>query len=80
MDFEKLGSDISSSEDELLTGGDRIENHYSPIGGSPKREDKKDDDDRMSLSSLSSGEQKIEVQKPGEHPIPQYQPYQPYPG
>lgn len=77
IEMEKLGSDISSSEDELLTGGDRIENHYSPIGGSPRKDDK--DDDRMSLSSLSSGDQKIEVnEKPDETQL-HYQPYQ-YPG
>lgn len=81
IEMEKLGSDISSSEDELLTGGDRIENHYSPLDGSPhsrpgSKNDK--DDDRMSLSSLSSGDQKIEEQKPDVETALHYQHY--YPG
>lgn len=52
--MNKLGSDISSSEDELLTG----EKNYSPIDRRDfKNEFKFDkDDDRMSMSSLSSTE------------------------
>lgn len=54
QEFNKLGSDISSSEDELLTG----EKNYSPIDKRDfKNEFKFDkDDDRMSMSSLSSTE------------------------
>lgn len=99
LEMEKLGSDISSSEDELLTGGDRIENHYSPIDGSPRtraaltgKMEVKDikDDDQMSLSSLSSGEQKIEESKEpvvsstsvptAPPPTFAFQSYTPYPG
>lgn len=97
--MEKLGSDISSSEDELLTGGERIENNYSPIDGSPRTRaalsgkiEVKDikDDDQMSLSSLSSGEQKIEEKTsvvPTTVTVPQptaptvaFQTYTHYPG
>lgn len=76
---DKLGSDISSSEDELLTGGDRIEDHYSPIGKSPKEEKNDKDDDRMSLSSLSSGE-KIEVIEKtlDDSPVKHFQQYPGY--
>lgn len=54
QEMNKLGSDISSSEDELLTG----EKNYSPIDRRDfKNEFKFDkDDDRMSMSSLSSTE------------------------
>ncbi|XP_044740720.1 histone-lysine N-methyltransferase SETD1 [Chrysoperla carnea] len=53
--LDKLGSDISSSEDELLTGGE-ITRNYSPIEAKSKISP---DDDQMSLSSLSSGDEKI---------------------
>lgn len=61
--MDKIGSDISSSEDELLTG-ERLEN-YSPIGKNNAKTDSKSekDDDCMSLSSLSSNEQRIEESK-----------------
>ncbi|XP_045466894.1 histone-lysine N-methyltransferase SETD1 [Harmonia axyridis] len=66
VNLDKIGSDISSSEDELLTGG-RM--NYSPIGRSDFKNDKSDkEDDRMSLSSLSSNDQKIEEVKPA--PLP----------
>lgn len=82
----KIGSDISSSEDELLTG-ERVANRYSPLD---KEDDRKldtkseKDDDRMSLSSLSSNEPKIEESKidslhqsfSGTH----FHPYQQYSG
>lgn len=71
--MDKIGSDISSSEDELLTG-ERIENNYSPI------ERKEKDDDQMSLSSLSSGEQKIEEQPNLMAQLPSFQGYPQYPG
>ncbi|KAK9876347.1 hypothetical protein WA026_012656 [Henosepilachna vigintioctopunctata] len=63
--LDKIGSDISSSEDELLIGG-RMEMNYSPIERSEFKLDMKSDreDDRMSLSSLSSNDQKIEESKP----------------
>lgn len=71
--MDKIGSDISSSEDELLTG-ERLEN-YSPIGHDQDKMDVKSekDDDCMSLSSLSSNEQKIEESKiePATAPLPQ---------
>ncbi|EFA05618.2 histone-lysine N-methyltransferase SETD1B [Tribolium castaneum] len=66
IDVTKIGSDISSSEDELLTG-----DNYSPL---ERKCDK--DDDRMSLSPLSDNEQKIEESK---LVMPTY-PYQQYPG
>ncbi|KAL3271157.1 hypothetical protein HHI36_021655 [Cryptolaemus montrouzieri] len=67
--LDKIGSDISSSEDELLTGG-RMEMNYSPIERSEFKMDTKSDreDDRMSLSSLSSNDQKIEESKPAALP------------
>ncbi|KAG5900058.1 hypothetical protein JTB14_016032 [Gonioctena quinquepunctata] len=70
IESNKIGSDISSSEDELLTG-EGIENNYSPIDRSDfKNEFKMEkDDDRMSLSSLSSNE-KIEEAKPDPPPPP----------
>uniref|UniRef100_A0A9E8M5P1 [histone H3]-lysine(4) N-trimethyltransferase n=1 Tax=Colaphellus bowringi TaxID=561076 RepID=A0A9E8M5P1_9CUCU len=70
IESNKIGSDISSSEDELLTG-DGIENNYSPIDRSDIRNEFKmeKDDDRMSLSSLSSNE-KIEESKPEAPPTP----------
>ncbi|XP_045487005.1 histone-lysine N-methyltransferase SETD1 isoform X1 [Pieris rapae] len=59
--LDKIGSDISSSEDELLTGEKK---HHSP---EPLDKDKDNlDDDQMSLSSLSSTEAKIEEQVPAE--------------
>lgn len=74
IEIGKIGSDISSSEDELLLG-----DNYSPIerknGGpsnvlalvstKPKAASVKieKDDDQMSLSSLSDNEQKIEESK-----------------
>lgn len=65
-----MGSDISSSEDELLTGGD---NNYSPIDGNDLKNElhNEKEDDRMSLSSLSSNE-KIEEVKPelSQPPLP----------
>ncbi|XP_030747354.1 histone-lysine N-methyltransferase SETD1 [Sitophilus oryzae] len=86
-EFSKLGSDISSSEDELITG----EKNYSPIDKRDfKNEFKFDkDDDRMSMSSLSSTEgTKIEEVKPQPPPQPPIQPplpssslaYPPIPG
>lgn len=75
----KIGSDISSSEDELLTGG-----NYSPVDRRGNGKSDKDDD-RMSLSSLSDTEQKIEESKLGVMPpvMPQMSgtyPYPQYPG
>ncbi|KAL1500734.1 hypothetical protein ABEB36_006180 [Hypothenemus hampei] len=78
-----LGSDISSSEDELLTG----EKNYSPIDKRDlKNEFKFDkDDDRMSMSSLSSTEEvKIEEAgrpetPPSQPPLPDDTPYLPPP-
>ncbi|CAG4932829.1 unnamed protein product [Colias eurytheme] len=59
--IDKIGSDISSSEDELLTGEKK---HRSPA---PLDKDQDNlDDDQMSLSSLSSTEAKIEEQVPAE--------------
>lgn len=60
----KIGSDISSSEDELLTG-DGMQNNYSPIESADLKNEFRADkeDDRMSLSSLSSNEN-IEESKP----------------
>ncbi|KAF5281886.1 hypothetical protein FQR65_LT14469 [Abscondita terminalis] len=88
IEMDKIGSDISSSEDELLTG-EPIENNYSPIYPSTNTKVEKDDD-QMSLSSLSSNEQKIEESKLDEiPPLPHppfpnsfnpYQQYQGYPG
>ncbi|KAF7283644.1 hypothetical protein GWI33_023282 [Rhynchophorus ferrugineus] len=67
-DFGKLGSDISSSEDELLTG----EKNYSPIDRKDLKNEFKfdnDNDDRMSMSSLSSTDgAKIEEVKPDVPP------------
>lgn len=90
--MDKIGSDISSSEDELLTG-ERIENNYSPVyqDADAKYDAKSEkDDDRMSLSSLSSNEQKIEESKietiqpniPTHPHFPgaPFNPYQQYPG
>lgn len=87
--MDKIVSDISSSEDELLTG-EHIENNYSPIEGSFKLDTKIErDDDQMSLSSLSSTEQKIEEskvdiiqqqQQPPPMPPGHFNPYQQYPG
>ncbi|CAK1541621.1 unnamed protein product [Leptosia nina] len=60
-EIDKIGSDISSSEDELLTGEKK--------NRSPEPLDKNQDnldDDQMSLSSLSSTEVKIEEQVPAE--------------
>lgn len=66
--MNKIGSDISSSEDELLTG-ENLQNNYSPIESADLKNEFRADreDDRMSLSSLSSNE-KIEEAKP-EPPI-----------
>ncbi|XP_044763789.1 histone-lysine N-methyltransferase SETD1 [Coccinella septempunctata] len=61
VNLDKIGSDISSSEDELLTGG-RM--NYSPIGRYNHDSKSDREDDRMSLSSLSSNDQKIEEVKP----------------
>lgn len=60
--MNKIGSDISSSEDELLMGG---ANNYSPLESADFKNEFRNekDDDRMSLSSLSSNE-KIEESKP----------------
>ncbi|KAK4878406.1 hypothetical protein RN001_010912 [Aquatica leii] len=75
IELDKIGSDISSSEDELLTG-EQIENNYSPIYPSSKYEAKiEKDDDQMSLSSLSSNEQKIEESKIDEIPPLPHQPF-----
>lgn len=83
IEVDKIGSDISSSEDELLTG-ENIENNYSPIEKDFRLDPKPEkDDDQMSLSSLSSTEQKIEEPKmevmqsslPGH-----FNPYQQYSG
>ncbi|KAJ8913700.1 hypothetical protein NQ315_007417 [Exocentrus adspersus] len=67
----KIGSDISSSEDELLTG-EGIQHNYSPIERTELRHEFKmeKDDDRMSLSSLSSNDTKIEEAKPDPQPPP----------
>lgn len=84
LEIDKIGSDISSSEDELLTG----EHNYSPIERSDfkiENNGKIDDDDQMSLSSLSSNDQKIEEQQPDDIPPPpppippgHFNPYQQY--
>ncbi|XP_023017776.2 SET domain containing 1 isoform X1 [Leptinotarsa decemlineata] len=68
IESNKIGSDISSSEDELLTG-EGIEQNYSPIDRSDFKNEFKMEDDRMSLSSLSSNE-KIEEAKPDPQPPP----------
>ncbi|CAH0595342.1 unnamed protein product [Chrysodeixis includens] len=60
--LDKIGSDISSSEDELLTGE---EPKRSPAADHDKNQDNLDDD-QMSLSSLSSTEAKIEEQVPAD--------------
>ncbi|CAH2007526.1 unnamed protein product [Acanthoscelides obtectus] len=70
IEMNKIGSDISSSEDELLTGG----NNYSPIGTSDSKAFKSKEDDRMSLSSLSSNDTKIEEVQPDPPPQPPSQP------
>ncbi|CAB3220457.1 unnamed protein product [Arctia plantaginis] len=67
--IDKIGSDISSSEDELLTGE---EPRRSPA--QPDREQDNLNDDQMSLSSLSSTEAKIEEQVPAEAYYPAYPP------
>ncbi|KAK5638575.1 hypothetical protein RI129_012870 [Pyrocoelia pectoralis] len=85
IEMDKIGSDISSSEDELLTG-EHVENNYSPIY--PQSSAKNDkDDDQMSLSSLSSNDQKIEESKIDTIPssLPPFpgtpfNPYHQYPG
>lgn len=82
--MDKIVSDISSSEDELLTG-EHIENNYSPLERDFKLEPKQErDDDQMSLSSLSSTEQKIEESKVDimqQPPMPSgHFAYQQYPG
>ncbi|XP_047032818.1 histone-lysine N-methyltransferase SETD1 isoform X1 [Helicoverpa zea] len=59
--IDKIGSDISSSEDELLTGE---EPRRSPDEQNKDQDNL--DDDQMSLSSLSSTEAKIEEQVPAE--------------
>ncbi|XP_068623377.1 histone-lysine N-methyltransferase SETD1 isoform X2 [Battus philenor] len=59
---DKIGSDISSSEDELLTG----EKPRRSPAGLPDKDQDNLDDDQMSLSSLSSTEAKIEEQVPAE--------------
>lgn len=61
-DVDKIGSDISSSEDELLTG-ESLEINYSPIDRNSTKFDKNECEDAMSLSSLSDNEQKIEEAK-----------------
>lgn len=70
IEMNKIGSDISSSEDELLTG-ESLHNNYSPIESADLKNEFKIDreDDRMSLSSLSSNE-KIEESKPETVPPP----------
>lgn len=76
IDMTKIGSDISSSEDELLTG-----DNYSPLERKTSIKNDKDDD-RMSLSPLSDNEQKIEESKfavPPQMTGGTY-PYQQYPG
>lgn len=88
IEMDKIGSDISSSEDELLTG-DNLDNNYSPVDKEPSERDNKSDrdEDQMSLSSLSSNDQKIEESKLETHridimpPLPgHFNPYQHYPG
>ncbi|XP_050503124.1 histone-lysine N-methyltransferase SETD1 isoform X1 [Diabrotica virgifera virgifera] len=90
IEMNKIGSDISSSEDELLTG-ESIQNNYSPIDKSDFRSElgmnKMEklfyflkDDDRMSLSSLSSNEKIEEVQpEPPPPPLPPQPPNPPHP-
>lgn len=78
IEMDKIGSDISSSEDELLTG----DNNYSPVDNDKDVKDEKDDD-QMSLSSLSSNDQKIEESHRVDIPPPipgHFNPYQHYPG
>ncbi|GJQ80667.1 hypothetical protein Trydic_g9251 [Trypoxylus dichotomus] len=88
IEMDKIGSDISSSEDELLTG-ENMENNYSPIDRNSIKFDKAVEDDQMSLSSLSSNDQKIEESKIDTTavtsvpppPIPgHFNPYQQYTG
>ncbi|XP_052738940.1 histone-lysine N-methyltransferase SETD1 isoform X2 [Bicyclus anynana] len=69
--IDKIGSDISSSEDELLTSGEPRRSPAAP----PDKDQDNLDDDQMSLSSLSSTEAKIEEQVPAEA----YYPYPPAP-
>ncbi|XP_049793284.1 histone-lysine N-methyltransferase SETD1B [Schistocerca nitens] len=101
---DDLGSLISSSEDETLTGGPEIissvvtgtldERLHTSLSMLPDRttcpdmEDRRstplqdENDDRMSLSSLSSGDEKIEVSQPQQPqalpppppPVPAYPP------
>nr|CAH7761535.1 unnamed protein product [Callosobruchus chinensis] len=72
IEMNKIGSDISSSEDELLTGG----NNYSPLDTSDMKAFRSNlrEDDRMSLSSLSSNDTKIEEVQPDPPPHPPSQP------
>lgn len=92
LEMDKIGSDISSSEDEVLTG-EHIEQNYSPIcrDGVLKYDVKNEkDDDQMSLSSLSSTEQRIEesnIPEPPSNMMSQppfsggsFNPYQQYSG
>ncbi|XP_050353651.1 histone-lysine N-methyltransferase SETD1 isoform X1 [Nymphalis io] len=84
--IDKIGSDISSSEDELLTGEEPRRSPAAP----PDKDQDNLEDDQMSLSSLSSTEAKIEEQVPAEAyyypPAPHPHYYQPvwpttaYPG
>lgn len=69
--IDKIGSDISSSEDELLTGEKKTQSPAARSAGELEQQDKNLDDDQMSLSSLSSTEAKIEEQVPAD-PVPEY--------
>ncbi|XP_049879061.1 histone-lysine N-methyltransferase SETD1 isoform X2 [Pectinophora gossypiella] len=62
--MDKIGSDISSSEDELLTGEEPRRSPAAPPDNHHDRDNL--DDDQMSLSSLSSTEAKIEEQVPAD--------------
>lgn len=63
-----ISSEMSSSDDELLTGKDsKLLSPSSELAGKISPIKKEEDDDRMSLSSLSSGEQKIEEVKPPDN-------------
>ncbi|XP_028035252.1 histone-lysine N-methyltransferase SETD1 isoform X2 [Bombyx mandarina] len=73
--IDKIGSDISSSEDELLTGEEPRRSPAAPP--SQDRDQDNLDDDQMSLSSLSSTEAKIEEQVPAEAYY--YPPHPPHP-
>nr|XP_013189562.1 unnamed protein product [Amyelois transitella] len=71
--IDKIGSDISSSEDELLTG--------EPQRPKPTTDGDNLDDDQMSLSSLSPNDTKIEEQVPADpyyYPPLAAAPQQPY--